>query len=204
VRAKKFRELIFPTAVSFILLVISFPKFADFNSKLNQDYNNLGNVYLSLKEYDKAIRCYERVERKNPNASFSHFNKGNIYKAKKQYETAISEYLKEIKINPGFAGSYYNAGYVYREIGNYKKAIYYLEKAMDIEPSLDCFINLGYLYHQKGEFDKTIDIFEKGVTLYPDNKALLNGLRVCYSNTGQPEKAKEMLRRLIEIDTQQK
>ena len=200
VLAKNFRPLLIPCAVSFIFMCASVPKFTDFNSKLNQDYHNLGNVYLSLKEYDKAIRCYERVERKNPDSFFSHFNKGNVYKAKKQYEIAISEYLKEMEKNPGFAGSYYNAGYVYREMGNNKKAVFYLEKAMEIEPSLDCFINLGYLYHQQGEVEKTIAIFKKGLQRYPTNKALLNGLRICYINTGQPEKAEKILNRLIELD----
>ena len=204
VRKKDYKKLIVPGITGLIIFLISLPKFADFSTNLNQDYNNLGNVYLSIKQYDKAIRCYERVERKNPKSFFSNFNKGNVYKAKKQYEIAISEYLKEIKKNPKFAGAYYNAGYVYREMGNIKKAIFYLEKAKQIEPSEDCFVNLGYLYNKEGRHNETIAIFEEGIKLYPNSKLLLNGLRVCYINNGEPKKAEKMLKRLIELDKRHK
>ncbi|MCD6460421.1 tetratricopeptide repeat protein [bacterium] len=203
-RMKQFKKIVLPSVISLIIFIISLPKISDFNSNLNQDYHNLGNVYLLLKQYGKAIRCYERVECKNPNAFFTHFNKGNVYRAQKQYETALSEYFQEIEKNPQFAGSYFNAGYTYQDMGNPKKAVFYLEKALQLEPSAKCFINLGYLYHKEGEIEKTISIFKKGVLIYPNNKQLLNGLRICYNDTGQTKKAEKILKRMMDIDRKNK
>lgn len=76
-------------------------------------YYQRGIAFYNLKQYQKAINCYDQGLIKFPGHAMILNFKGNALLALKQYEKAISSYqlalknkeniLKEIKLNPGFS-----------------------------------------------------------------------------------------------------
>ncbi|ETO06084.1 hypothetical protein RFI_31312, partial [Reticulomyxa filosa] len=110
-------------------------------------YENLGSVYKSKREYNKAIKYYEtslkiRVNKlgpDHPDVANLYDDLGNVYKSKGEYDEAIEYHEKLLKIllnklGPGHsdvASTYNNLGLACNSKGEYDKAIKYYEKKYD-------------------------------------------------------------------------
>ena len=55
-------------------------------------FNNRGNVYLSLKDYDRAIADYNRAIELSPQSALAFNNRGTAYRNKGRYDSAIQDY----------------------------------------------------------------------------------------------------------------
>merc|ERR1711991_325923 len=118
-------------------------EFADVDDELKfaQTYNNLGIVYKSLGEYEKAITYFDKdlqitkdkLGENHVDVAASYNNLGNVYKSLGEYQKAITYYdkaLQKYKDQLGenhvdVAMSYNNLGIVYKSLGEYEKAITY-------------------------------------------------------------------------------
>ena len=133
---------------------------AKYSGYLARMYNNLGNLYSNLGQYDKAEKHYsgaleicERLAKGNP-AKYSgelaatYNNMGNLYsnlgqydKAEKYYSGALEIYERLAKENPakyseGLAVACNNMGSLYRNLGQYDKAEEYYLRASEIRGRL--------------------------------------------------------------------
>jgi tetratricopeptide (TPR) repeat protein len=111
-------------------------------------YNNVGSIYDSKGDYEKALEYYNRAlairekvfGTEHPDVATSYNNIGNIYYSQGDYEKA-QEYLKKAlaifeKVlgteHPNVAQLYNNIGFIYRSQGNYRKALEYYKKTLAI------------------------------------------------------------------------
>ncbi len=98
-------------------------------------YNNLGAVYYSLGEYQKAIKFHQQslaitreIDDRGGEAK-SYGNLGNVYDSLGEYQKAIEFHQQSLAIKReigdrrGEAASYNNLGNVYGSLGEYQKAI---------------------------------------------------------------------------------
>lgn len=71
--------------------------------------NNLGNLYLIQKNYDRALEYFNQALENNPNMTEVHFNLGIVYTNKGLFDKALKSYAKVIEQNPDFpkAKQYY-------------------------------------------------------------------------------------------------
>ena len=60
----------------------------------------MGFAYENKEEYDKAIECYEKALKIDPNDIKFLFNIGKAHEHIKNYENAIEFYKKVLEINP--------------------------------------------------------------------------------------------------------
>ena len=187
-------------------------------------YTNLGNVYRSVGEYEKAREHLEKslvikkeIGDRNGEAD-CYTNLGNVYRSVGEYEKA-REHLekslvikKEIGDRNGEADCYTNLGNVYRSVGEYEKAREHLEKSLVIKKEIgdrngeaDCYTNLGNVYRSVGEYEKAREHLEKSLVI---NKEIgdRNGEADCYTNlgnvyrsVGEYEKAREHLEKSLVI-----
>ena len=145
---------------------------------------NLGNAYLSLGEYDKAIEYYEKgleishaIGDKSGIAS-KNGNLGNAYLSLGEYDKAIEYYEKGLEIShaigdkSGIASKNGNLGNAYLSLGEYDKAIEYCEKGLEISHAIGDKSgiasnngNLGNAYLSLGEYDKAIEYCKKGLEI---------------------------------------
>ncbi len=183
-----------PVAVIYALTCVPL---SGFDGIYNQDMHNLGNVYMSLKQYDKALKCYMIVRRNNPQSLFNYYNIGNVYLVQGKTELAISEFLKELDINPKFQDTYIRLGQIYLSQGRYEKALGYFNQAVELEFSLSAMVNIGYIYFQLGDIERAIGIFERLYAIDPSNPPVIRNLIICYEAVGQTQKAQEFRDRLM-------
>ena len=114
---------------------------------LASSYNNIGMVYDSKGELDKALEFYNKAleiqKEKAPNSldlAGSYNNIGLVYRQKGELDKALEFYNKALEITKekapnslDLAASYNNIGLVYRQKGDAARAEEYLKKAEEIK-----------------------------------------------------------------------
>ena len=75
--------------------------------KLTEKYDEiLGEIYLNLKDYDKAIADHGEAIRLDPQWASAYFNRANANRARRAYERAVSDYREVIRLDPVDADAY--------------------------------------------------------------------------------------------------
>lgn len=72
------------------------------------DYHILGDSYYNKKDYDNAIKAYQKVIELNPENYKAYYDLGLSYGKKEEYDNAIEAYQKVIEINPENESAYTN------------------------------------------------------------------------------------------------
>ena len=63
-------------------------------------YNERGNDYSNLGQYERAIEDYKKAIELNPNDDVAYYYRGIAYYFLNQYERALKDFDKALKINP--------------------------------------------------------------------------------------------------------
>lgn len=81
---------------------------------------NIGDCYLRLLEYEKAVSCYDKVLELNNKNIFALINKGLCCKFLGDYETALECYDIALKIDERNSDALWNRALVLLSLGDYK------------------------------------------------------------------------------------
>ena len=129
-------------------------------------YNNRGNSYHDLKQYERAIQDYDRAIELNPNYANTYYNRGNSYNNLKQYEQAFHDYDRAIELDPNNAATYYNRGHIYATLKQYKQAIQDYDKAIELDPNnAAAYNNRGNSYDGLQQYERAIQDYDKAIEL---------------------------------------
>jgi len=83
---------------------------------------NLGNIYFDEKQYNSALKQYNKVLKIKKDFAYAHYNKGCCFLAKNSLINARYEFGLAIKANPNEPSFYYNLAYTNKLMGKAKKA----------------------------------------------------------------------------------
>lgn len=96
-------------------------------------HNNLGNVYFSLQNYDRAIQEYHTAIKIKPYDPDYHYNLANAYSKVGNAPAAIEHYEEAIRIDPNYFDAYYNLANLYEKMGDVQNAIRYYQEYINRE-----------------------------------------------------------------------
>ena len=150
---------------------------ADMNS-------HLGNVYVSLGKYQKAINHYKKsleistaIGHQSGIARVN-CNLGNAYRSLGEYQKAIKHYEKSLELNSaigdlsGIGDNHCNLGSAYVSLAQYQKAINHYEKGLEISTAIGDQSgiatnngNLGNVYHGLGEYEKAMNYYRESLKI---------------------------------------
>ena len=99
-------------------------------------YNNLGQVYLQLAEYESAIEAFEKVIEIKPDAIQAYINLATTFLKKDQPIQAIESCKKALQIAPNIALSHYNLACAYAINDENTSAIDALGKAAELDSGI--------------------------------------------------------------------
>ena len=163
--------------------------------------NNLGAIFKSSGEYQKAKSCYEKAIELNPNLVEAHNNRGNIFRELKDFEKAKDCYEKAIELNPSFVEAHNNLGRVFQKLGDHQKAKGCYEKAIEINPNYaNAHNNLGVIFKELGENQKAKGYFKKAIEINPNYADAHYNLGTMFKELGENQKAKGCFEKAIEIN----
>jgi tetratricopeptide (TPR) repeat protein len=169
-----------------------------------------GNKLFNEKKFGEALSSYMKFLEKNPSAFQIHYNLGNCYKEMGEYDKAIEEYniviskLREKKqdlkgdelASKAFAG----LGESFFKKGDYISAQENFKESLDINPKDEVLAyNVGEIYFSNGKVDEAIQFFNLSAQIKPDWSEPYLKLGYAYFNKGDFEKAKENLKKYLEL-----
>ncbi|MDA1354577.1 MAG: hypothetical protein O3A01_08990 [bacterium] len=170
--------------------------------------------YFQRGDYLNAIaRCEEILALEPTHAEAKHFVSGLHHMCainatqEKEYELALT-HLKmankyapdDNKIKSDLASAYCNVGHELNTKGSPKEAIPFLEKAIEIEPSLTAYKNLAYALEKSRQARVARDILELLVSKYPLEIEAHLTLAVLAQKQGDTARAKSALEAAYELE----
>ena len=168
---------------------------------LIRPYNNLGEAYDKLGNYDLAIIEFETALRLNPNYFFALSNLGNVYGKKKEYAQAISYTKQALQQKPDYAPGHYNLAKALHMTGNPEKAMLSYRSAIKYNPYFEeAFFNLGFLALEQKQFIEAVDNFKSFLEMQPRHPKVHFGLGTSYAMMGKLGRAKQYYENAIAYD----
>ena len=158
--------------------------------KAGTSYNNIGLVYCTKGNYEKALEFYfkalaiseKALGTEHSYTAITYNNIAGVYSAHGDYGKALEYYFKALAIDekilgtehPSTATSYNNIGLVYSGQGDYGKALEYFFKALAIwERVLDTehpatatsYNNIAGAYRSQGDYGKALEYYKKALAI---------------------------------------
>jgi tetratricopeptide (TPR) repeat protein len=160
---------------------------------------NLGDKYLAVEEWDKAIECYDPLTKhKDNDLGFERL--ARLYSLRGDFDKqkeVLEDWEKSFPDDPYLHGS---VSVYYRDLRDLDKALETINKALAVDPDNFSFtIAKGYLYFVKGDLSKAQEEFSK---LQKQGAELLRGLSVytlidLFTRQGQFQRAAQTAELLL-------
>ena len=186
----------------------------------------IARIYISQKQYDKAIAAMDKAKATNPDDMGLLQAEANMYYQMGEKDKA-RELLEEVAAkDPTDPATFNNIALMYAEIDDNKKAIEYYNKALEIDPEfnearinkiaaklaaekaiIDEMNGLGMSKKDNARYDEldaqrkelykeVLPDLEKAMEIDPENKNIIQTAMNLYSNLGNEEKVAELKAKL--------
>ena len=164
-------------------------------------YSGKSLAHLWLKETDKAVGFAKEAVKVSPKDEMANVNLGYVYIQLGLIDEAIKEYKRFIATNPFTSRGYYNLGFAYTTQEKYPDAYNAFHQARIIDPQFSpAFNNEGFCLWQLDRFAEAIEVIERSLVLDSKSQDALFNLGLIYTTTGEYEKAKTNLKKVLELD----
>ena len=162
---------------------------------------NLGNVYVILKDYKKAIKYYSNAIRIKPDFHLAMFNLGNVNFELRQFKKASSFYMQAIQLDNQNVDLYSNVGTCHKEMGDFKKATAFYIKALKLNPKhIHTLNNLAVIMLDKQKFDKALSLLREVVKIDSNNPIYLFNLANVFKEKSEFLESLKYLKRAVTLD----
>ncbi|MBA4368670.1 MAG: hypothetical protein C0403_13650 [Desulfobacterium sp.] len=140
-------------------------------------HTNLGSVFQSDGQYDKAAACYHKAIHLKPDYAAAYFNMGNVKSAENHYKEAIGWYQEALRIVPDDPDGCYNMANSYKKLGMFDQSILWYEAAIQIRPDhAESFNNMGNAYATLNKWENAMECYQKALVIFPDYPEALYNL----------------------------
>jgi tetratricopeptide (TPR) repeat protein len=127
-------------------------------------YNYLGNIYVQLREFDKAREIYNKLIRVDDKNAQNYIIRAQFFMTDiDDYSSSISDLTKAIELEIDNSDFYFTRAQAYFKIKDFKNAIYDFEKALELNPEIT---NSEYIYSEIAKCYVGIGDFEKALENY--------------------------------------
>lgn len=123
----------------------------------------LGNAYLGLGEFEKAIQSFQDATNINPDAA-GYTNLGNAYAQSGNLAAAVESFQKALEFDSCFIPAINNVGRAESELGNTSDAIKWLERAIELDPNnAKSHAFIANIYVADGNYEAAINAYTKSL-----------------------------------------
>ncbi|MGH7214182.1 MAG: tetratricopeptide repeat protein [Tepidisphaeraceae bacterium] len=97
-----------------------------------------GTHALGRRDFDCAIQHFNRAIKHDPSFAEAYNQRAIAYYLTERYEESIKDCLRTVKRLPGHFGAWAGMGHCHAHLGRIDEAIEAYERALEINPHLDC------------------------------------------------------------------
>jgi serine/threonine protein kinase/tetratricopeptide (TPR) repeat protein len=160
-------------------------------------------------DFAKAINAYAEIARLSPNEAQVYVDLGRAYEENNETDKAAENYIKATHLNTQYATAYLRAGIVYSLRQERPSAEAAFKKADELYQALGNFEGQAEVHYQRGaltddvkearaQLQTALDLARTTSNQLLQVKTLLQ-LAYSISNTGEPEKAKELANEAVTL-----
>jgi len=167
-----------------------YKKYLDLDPFAETIWNALGQSYVEINCFHKAIEAFDFAISINPMYTSPYNNKAQIYIQKGEYNKAINIYEELIPLDIDNALIYFFIGDCYKQSGNYPMALKYFRKARSIDASNpDIWYQMGLAYFEQRKYKESVKYFEKSLQYNNQNSEVWFHLAEAYKFINKYDKA---------------
>ena len=107
----------------------------EYGLKNSEDFIFLGNAYIELLEYNKAMSVFRQASSLEPDNPYIYYKMGRIFSYLKNYENAIQRYSQAVEFDPEFADAFYRWGESLENLGRNDQALEKFRKTVSLLPN---------------------------------------------------------------------
>ena len=157
-----------------------------------------GSRHLDAKQYDMALREFERAVAANPNDALAHTMLGVARYWTGQVDASVESYRRAIELDPRNAQAYLLLGISRAYRAELKEARAAFLKAAEFEPTrADVQMNLGSIEDSLGNIQDALTRFRTAVSLAPKEPLYHFQLGMLYRKLGRDPDAADSLREAL-------
>lgn len=139
--------------------------------KCTEAYEEIGDNYLSLREFEKAIKAIKQALKINPKSANAHYLKGFTHSSLGEWEESVKHLEEADEIQPNHPEILRCLGWSVFHGDNKAKGLILLERSLAMAPDdvlIICDLAVCYLNDRK--FDRTIQLLTHALNVEPDNE----------------------------------
>lgn len=140
-------------------------------------WNNIGDDYDKLKDYDNAVKGFTQSVLVKPNYADAYHNRANIFYKTGRLDLARESYNIAIQFSPGLYQTYLSLIQIDLMEGRADLALGHASKAVELQPNdPQAQYALGIVNAQIGQVERAKVIFQSILSVYPDYAPAKNAL----------------------------
>jgi tetratricopeptide (TPR) repeat protein len=141
-------------------------------------WNNIGDDYDKLKDYDNAVKGFTQSVLVKPNYADAYHNRANIFFKAGRFDLARESYETALRFSPNLYQTYLSLTQIDLMEKKGDLALAHASKAVEIKPDdLQSYYVLGIVKAQTGSLDEAKNIFEKILQRFPDYELASSALK---------------------------
>jgi lipoprotein NlpI len=136
------------------------------SSRDAEAFTTAGVTHLQMREYDRAIRDFDRALTLQPGLVVAWRNRALANRGKRDYERALGDYEQAMVFAPNDARLLTDRGATYVLLGEYQKAVRDFDRAITLRPDLAPAIEQrGRVHFYLGNFAQSAADLQRGLAL---------------------------------------
>ena len=157
---------------------------------LEARYFALGDLYYNNKNYDLALKEFNKALELNPRNDFTYTNLGQIYRDQRRYAESEKIFAEAIELNPKNDVAYAGLGHTYLRQKRFDLALESFNKALKINVKAgSAHQGLGIIYLERQLYNLAEMEFENALRFKTDNIYVHQSLGYAYKRNGKHDLA---------------
>jgi len=161
-------------SLTFALLLILVTVYWLFKARHNHNsiyriFHVLGNLFIHYKQYSKALVCFDKLVKHQPNYYEGWFNQGNVFMYLERYEEAIACYDQANELRPEYHLAWYNKGITLSKMGENQLALNAFEQTIQSQPDYyQAWYNKGVTLSKLNKIDESLFAYNEVIKINRD------------------------------------
>jgi tetratricopeptide (TPR) repeat protein len=151
------------------------------NLSCTEAYEEIGDNYLSLRQYDKAEKALKQALKTNKKSANANYLLGFVYSCTGKFHKSVDLLEKADTAYPHHPEILRCLGWSMYHNNERQRGIILLERSLHLAPQDPLILNdLGVCYLNEKDFEKASHLFKKSLQIDPDNqkaKECLNAVK---------------------------